>query len=93
MLSEALCSRARRVSERRANLGARNLASATVDSRARGTDVCVGVEGAGIDHGSASARPEEGAGAEAEEHEVPFARRAREAGKVFRGGKRDGVCF
>ncbi|KAF8737678.1 hypothetical protein AX14_012550 [Amanita brunnescens Koide BX004] len=44
MLSEALCSRARRVSERRNELG----------------------------------------------DEVPFARRAREAGKAFRGGKNDG---
>jgi hypothetical protein len=47
MLSEALCSRARRVSERREEL----------------------------------------------EDEVPFARRAREAGKMFRGGKNDGKYY
>lgn len=47
MLSEALCSRARRVSERREELG----------------------------------------------DEVPFARRAREAGKMFRGGKNDGKYY
>lgn len=50
MLSEALCSRARRVSERR------HTGSAT-----------------GVD-----------------EDEVPFARRAREQGRTFRGGKNDG---
>ena len=49
MLSEALCSRARKVSERKVN-----------------PNVAV------------------------EEDEVPFARRAREEGKDFRGGKNDG---
>lgn len=54
MLSEALCSRARRVSERK------------------------GVKGSTE---------------EVETEEVPFARRAREEGKVFRGGKNDGTFF
>ena len=54
MLSEALCSRARRVSER--------------DSQ----PVLVGAQVADI------------------EDEVPFARRAREQGRSFRGGKNDG---
>lgn len=58
MLSEALCSRARRVSERR------QTSSEKVE--------------------------------EEDEDEVPFARRARENGRVFRGGKHDGkscLCF
>ena len=49
MLSEALCSRARRVSERRPRTGAKDA------------------------------------------DEVPFARRAREQGRAFRGGKVDGA--
>lgn len=60
MLSEALCSRARKVSERRgtprtSGRSTPRVAQATVD-----------------------------------EDEVPFARRAREAGRSFRGGKQDG---
>lgn len=39
----------------------------------------------GMDHARTSA------GIDIKEDEVPFARRAREVGKVFRGGKRDGV--
>jgi hypothetical protein len=60
MLSEALCSRARRISERRPSSGVH------MDMRTNGMV----------------------------EDEIPFARRAREAGKLFRGGKRDGalVC-
>ena len=54
MLSEALCSRARRVSERKG----KNFAD---------------------DEGDV-------------EDEIPFARRAREQGKTFKGGKIDGAC-
>ena len=58
MLSEALCSRARRVSERKGPLGSSMRAvSATKEAEA----------------------------------EVPFARRAREQGKVFHGGKIDDI--
>ena len=60
MLSEALCSRARRVSER-GHGGAR--ASAVPTATEPATEL---------------------------EDEVPFARRAREHGRVFRGGKTDG---
>ncbi|KAF8228709.1 hypothetical protein L208DRAFT_1403405 [Tricholoma matsutake] len=70
MLSEALCSRARRVSERRASPGTKKPA---VDSTE------------GMDHARTSA------GIDIKEDEVPFARRAREVGKVFRGGKRDDI--
>lgn len=56
MLSEALCSRARRVSEQR----------------------------------PPKCRPGE---KEDVDEEVPFARRAREQGKAFRGGKVDGECL
>lgn len=63
MLSEALCSRARRVSERG-------------HGGARASAVPAGTESA--------ADPED---------EVPFARRAREHGRVFRGGKTDGEIF
>jgi hypothetical protein len=63
MLSEALCSRARRVSERRPQ---------RTSSAANGP----GTELLGVD-----------------EFEVPFARRAREQGKIFRGGKVDGEHF
>lgn len=68
MLSEALCSRARVVSERRAS---------SPKSTGRSTPV----------DGIFSAYAQE------EDHEVPFARRAREAGRVFRGGKQDGKRF
>ncbi|KAL0948147.1 hypothetical protein HGRIS_010763 [Hohenbuehelia grisea] len=73
MLSEALCSRARKVSERRA-------AKATPIRRRR--------EGSPTIAEEASAA---GTAAAVEEDEVPFARRAREAGKVFRGGKNDDI--
>lgn len=59
MLSEALCSRARRVSERRKQ----PLVASTTD----------------------------GPSAPIEEDEVPFARRAREVGKSFSGGKSDDI--
>jgi len=61
MLSEALCSRARRASERSHS-----------DPLQKSTDA-----GAELDTTKAD--------------EVPFARRAREAGKVFRGGKNDDI--
>ena len=63
MLSEALCSRAKRVSETR---GTRR-------------------------HQAAAAEKKGAAGAQAEV-DVPFARRAREQGKLFEGGKPDGAC-
>lgn len=66
MLSEALCSRARRVSERRPQ----DTSSASVANGGPGADLL------GVD-----------------EFEVPFARRAREQGKMFRGGKIDGEHF
>ena len=86
MLSEALCSRARAVSERRG-------------VRRGGVGVGVGADagvsgGAGAGAGAAAATPK--VEVEDEEDEVPFARRAREQGKVFKGGKLDGeffVCF
>jgi hypothetical protein len=62
MLSEALCSRARRVSERRPR-------NSTPKSK-------FGCDPKAV--------------LPALEDEVPFARRAREQGKVFRGGKVDG---
>ena len=61
MLSEALCSRARRVSERRP----RSTSSPKTKTLSSSVDDI--------------------------EFEVPFARRAREQGKVFRGGKADGT--
>ncbi|KAF8638132.1 hypothetical protein AX17_002431 [Amanita inopinata Kibby_2008] len=64
MLSEALCSRARRVSERKYR-----------DSQQKRNHVA-----------SEQAPP-----VDLEEDEVPFARRAREVGKVFRGGKNDDI--
>lgn len=64
MLSEALCSRARKVSERRWT------------PKSSGTSTPA--------DGFFSAFSQE------EADEVPFARRAREAGRVFRGGKQDG---
>lgn len=64
MLSEALCSRARKVSEKRW----------TPKSSGASTPA----------DGFLSAFSHE------EADEVPFARRAREAGRVFRGGKQDG---
>lgn len=63
MLSEALCSRARRVSERRPR--------STTNSKF-------------------SCDPAELDVAALRDEEVPFARRAREQGRVFRGGKVDG---
>jgi hypothetical protein len=64
MLSEALCSLARRVSER--GHGRENSCASTgVTAAAPSTD----------------------------EDEVPFAKRAREYGRVFRGGKADGEFF
>lgn len=64
MLSEALCSRARKVAERRWSPKS-NEVSPSAD-------------------GIFSSFSRE------ESDEVPFARRAREAGRVFRGGKQDG---
>ena len=74
MLSEALCSRAKRVSETR---GARR----SVHSQQGKTQT---QEGQG--------EKKSGAGAQVE-LDVPFARRAREQGKLFEGGKPDGECL
>lgn len=64
MLSEALCSRARRVSERKASFSSSSpLPRPVVDQQHNTKD----------------------------EDEVPFARRAREAGKRFYGGKNDDI--
>ncbi|KAJ3480079.1 hypothetical protein NLI96_g8609 [Meripilus lineatus] len=71
MLSEALCSRARAVSERRGKSSSTTAAAMRV---------------------SASAPSEGPAGIlSGEEDEVPFARRAREQGRAFRGGKLDDI--
>jgi len=66
MLSEALCSRARRVSERR------RPPRRAVSPNATTTTPSINIVDTEID-------------------EVPFARRAREAGKVFGGGKNDDI--
>ncbi|KAG6914551.1 hypothetical protein DXG01_016660 [Tephrocybe rancida] len=70
MLSEALCSRARRVSER----------------RGKPPDREAHVQGV-VEEREASRTEEE----REREEETPFARRAREAGKLFRGGKKDDI--
>ncbi|TFK27105.1 hypothetical protein FA15DRAFT_666844 [Coprinopsis marcescibilis] len=64
MLSEALCSRARKVSERRAT------------PKASGTSTPKGTQARSVP---------------LEEDEIPFARRARESGRYFRGGKQDDI--
>ncbi|KAL0064653.1 hypothetical protein AAF712_008351 [Marasmius tenuissimus] len=70
MLSEALCSRARRFPDGR-RLG-RQLRKGLISTSASGTTT-----------------PVEGI---VEEEEIPFARRAREAGRLFSGGKGDDIC-
>ena len=67
MLSEALCSRAKRVSETR---GSRKAAAGEKTAKSVLTST-------------------EAAGAQAQT-DVPFARRAKEQGKLFEGGKPDG---
>lgn len=69
MLSEALCSRAKRVSETR---GSRKSHSQSHPGKASGNNGSNGVQ---------------------VELEVPFAKRAREQGRLFDGGKPDGECF
>ena len=71
MLSEALCSRAKRVSETR---GARR---------------SVHSQQGKVQAQDALGEKKSGAGAQVE-IDVPFARRAREQGKLFEGGKPDG---
>ncbi|KAJ7493171.1 hypothetical protein B0H11DRAFT_2005199 [Mycena galericulata] len=73
MLSEALCSRARRVATRRAGKERGRSCAATASSSS--------VPSAG----SSSAASDE------DEDETPFARRARETGRVYRGGKNDDI--
>ncbi|KAJ7623759.1 phosphatase 2C-like domain-containing protein [Roridomyces roridus] len=74
MLSEALCSRARRVASRRAgrDSGRSCAASSAPAACAASPLASVGVE-------------------KGDEEETPFARRARETGRVFRGGKNDDI--
>ncbi len=74
MLSEALCSRARAVSERRGS----GSSSRGLPSRKGSPTLTKAVPSKGVEN---------------EEDEVPFARRAREQGKSFRGGKLDGECI
>ena len=70
MLSEALCSRAKRVSETRGSRrGQKNAVGNSTDASA------AGASGVQAEHA----------------HDVPFARRAREQGKLFEGGKPDGA--
>jgi hypothetical protein len=74
MLSEALCSRARTVSERRPRTTTPALTpKSTPDTDVRTAEAGNEVRTDGND-----------------DDEVPFARRAREQGKTFRGGKIDG---
>ena len=75
MLSEALCSRARSVSERRGHKKTRVGDPASLNGASS------------LAEGVSSTAPAE------EEDEIPFARRAREQGKSFRGGKMDGESF
>ncbi|PPQ73035.1 hypothetical protein CVT24_001415 [Panaeolus cyanescens] len=70
MLSEALCSRAKRVSERR---GSRSMLR-----RRRPSSI-------------PEEQPHNSQVKEEQEDEIPFARRARMSGKVFRGGKPDDI--
>lgn len=77
LLSEALCSRARRVSEQ---------ARAFRDGAA-----CGGISSSKPKaQNTAQGEPSNG---DSNAEEVPFARRAREEGKSFRGGKSDGKFF
>ncbi|KAI0740415.1 phosphatase 2C-like domain-containing protein [Earliella scabrosa] len=70
MLSEALCSRAKRVSETRGpRRGQKNAVGNSTDASA------AGASGVQAEHA----------------HDVPFARRAREQGKLFEGGKPDDI--
>ena len=79
MLSEALCSRAKRVSQMR---GVR-------PGSGHG-------HGHGHGHGKRTGEREKSEksekGVPVDEDEIPFARRAREEGRAFRGGKSDGAC-
>ena len=83
MLSEALCSRAKRVSETRGARGSSKHASAQAQAQQQEQQSAQAQTQA---HGQAQAEKPKGvAGAE-----VPFARRAREQGRLFEGGKPDG---
>ncbi|KAJ6580907.1 hypothetical protein B0H19DRAFT_1060608 [Mycena capillaripes] len=73
MLSEALCSRARRVATRRAG-------------KERGRP-CTSSEASSSAPASASSP----SSLEEDDDETPFARRARETGRVYRGGKNDDI--
>ncbi|KAJ7089898.1 hypothetical protein B0H15DRAFT_922698 [Mycena belliarum] len=91
MLSEALCSRARRVATRRA--GGRSCASgssAAASAAAAPSPSTPGLS-ASAPSGSRLDSLREEKEQEAEEDETPFARRARETGRVYRGGKNDDI--
>ncbi|KAF5378089.1 hypothetical protein D9615_007604 [Tricholomella constricta] len=91
MLSEALCSRARRVSERRPS-GTTSPVPAPSHTSCRPpspeTSASTSLHGA---KGDAHTHPASNAHAEENPDDTPFARRARELGKSFAGGKRDGT--
>ncbi|KAH9895810.1 hypothetical protein C8Q73DRAFT_789616 [Cubamyces lactineus] len=78
MLSEALCSRAKRVSETRGARGSSKHASTQAQTQAQDQQSAQA-------HGQA----EKPKGVQVDV-EVPFARRAREQGRLFEGGKPDG---
>ncbi|TFK35859.1 hypothetical protein BDQ12DRAFT_266453 [Crucibulum laeve] len=110
MLSEALCSRARRVSERRGvstRSTSSSLSSSPIVSSPLASSIpissCLSSK-ASLSTSSASSATTtppisvtsatssaSTAQIDAYEDEVPFARRAREVGKVFRGGKNDDI--
>ncbi|KAJ7780198.1 hypothetical protein DFH07DRAFT_1026257 [Mycena maculata] len=98
MLSEALCSRARRVATRRAGrergrgctASSPSSGSGARGAAASGTDALPGVpeEPVGVQEAKEGKEGKEG---DEDEDETPFARRARETGRVYRGGKNDDI--
>ncbi|KAH9485092.1 hypothetical protein JR316_0001999 [Psilocybe cubensis] len=102
MLAEALCSRAKRVSETRPPSHVMSKRSNKIKMKERGgrfgVDVIPEERECEIDAAKAGARTRavreqesDEASEEEEEDEVPFARRARLAGRSFRGGKSDDI--
>lgn len=82
MLSEALCSRARRVSEEvRGGSGSGSSSSGN------------GNGGNGNGNGGSGDNGGQHQDAHIADDDLPFARRAKEEGRKFRGGKCDGMCF
>lgn len=90
MLSEALCSRARRVAEKKGSCSRdpasvlKSTSSSKIPAEIHSTSSRTSAH--------LNSVPEEldGKAATASDSEVPFARRAREVGRAFRGGKLDG---